>query len=171
MSPPTRSTGKRCRVSARSGAAVYEQDWLGTAAQTMPNLDDEAAYLDNMPGHCSSAGSTCNTHGDAEPFFAEHAVQQPDHYPRQRGPLQPHHWDEFLFASRLAGALGAWPWSDVFMSGETDNLLVSRCRPGQWGWAGPDCQSQRQNLLLAVRGDGVIVKPDAPLPDRPDLHQ
>ncbi len=33
-------------------------------------------------------------------------------------------WDTFLYASELASALGIWPWSDVFMSSETDNMLA-----------------------------------------------
>lgn len=35
------------------------------------------------------------------------------------------HWMWFLFNGRLASALGIWPWSDVFMSSETSNLLLS----------------------------------------------
>ena len=35
------------------------------------------------------------------------------------------HWTSFLFNGRLASALGEWPWTDVFMSSETSNLLLS----------------------------------------------
>ena len=34
-------------------------------------------------------------------------------------------WDTFLYTSRFASALGVWPWSDVFMSSETNNLVLS----------------------------------------------
>ena len=32
-------------------------------------------------------------------------------------------WTEFLYGSRWAQAVGIWPWTDVFMSSETRNLL------------------------------------------------
>src|SRR5947209_20061906 len=49
------------------------------------------------------------------------------------------------------------------MSGETDNLLVSTLSAGPVGVGDRIADLNGQNLLLAVRGDGVIVKPDVPL--------
>jgi hypothetical protein len=34
-------------------------------------------------------------------------------------------WDSFLYDSRLASAVGLWPWTDVFFSGELPNLILS----------------------------------------------
>jgi hypothetical protein len=72
-------------------------------------------------------------------------------------------WNQFLYASRLAGALGVWPWSDVFMSSETDNLLLSTLSAGPVGVGDRIGSLNSTNLLRAVRRDGVIIKPDAPL--------
>jgi hypothetical protein len=70
------------------------------------------------------------------------------------------HWPSFLLSGRLASALGEWPWTDVFMSAETSNLLLSTLSAsivgvgdgiGEFDWA---------NLRRVVRGDGEIIKPD-----------
>src|SRR5262249_13965308 len=72
-------------------------------------------------------------------------------------------WDEFLFASRFAGALGIWPWADVFMSREADNLLVATLSAGPVGVCDRRAKVNAQNLLRAVRGNGLISNPDATL--------
>ena len=72
-------------------------------------------------------------------------------------------WTNFLYASRLASALGIWPFSDVFMSAETDNLLVATLSAGPVGIGDAVAKINGPNLLRAVRPDGVIVKPDVPL--------
>jgi len=79
-----------------------------------------------------------------------------DHFVRSR-------WDEFLFASRFAGALGLWPWSDVFNSPETDNLLLSTLSAGPVGVGDRLGEVDGKSLLRSVRADGVIVKPDQPI--------
>jgi hypothetical protein len=72
-------------------------------------------------------------------------------------------WDEFLYDSRLASSLGLRPWSDVFMSDELDNLLLSTLSTGPVGLGDRIGSVNRENLLRAVRADGVIVKPDVAL--------
>jgi hypothetical protein len=72
-------------------------------------------------------------------------------------------WDHFLYGSRLAGSLGVRPWSDVFMSNELGNLLLSTLSAGPVGVGDRIGSVNRENLLRAVRADGVIVKPDVPL--------
>jgi hypothetical protein len=63
----------------------------------------------------------------------------------------------------LASALGIWPWTDVFMSTEADNLLLATLSAGMVGIGDRIGSEDRHNLLHAVRPDGVIVKPDTPL--------
>src|SRR5262249_35050340 len=53
-----------------------------------------------------------------------------------------------------------WPWSDVFISSETSNLLLSTLSASVVGVGDALGQFDRTNLLRAVRADGVIVKPD-----------
>jgi len=147
-----------------SGAVAYEQDWLGAQAQTNLNLEDEDAYLGNMARALQQRG-----------LNMQYCMGLPSHYLQStrydnlttirvsEDRFNRNRWDDFLFASRFAGAVGIWPWSDVFMSGETDNLLISTLSAGPVGIGDRIADINGQNLLLAVRGDGVIVKPDVPL--------
>jgi hypothetical protein len=63
----------------------------------------------------------------------------------------------------LASALGIWPWADVFMSTETDNVLIATLSAGMVGNGDKIGAENKESLLRAVRSDGVIVKPDSPL--------
>ena len=68
-----------------------------------------------------------------------------------------------LFTSRLAGALGLWPWDDVCMSWRTDNVLLQNLSAGVVGFGDPIGRENRTNLMRTCRGDGVLIKPDVPL--------
>ena len=70
------------------------------------------------------------------------------------------HWTSFLFNGRLASALGEWPWTDVFMSSETSNLLLSTLSASMLGVGDALGEFDRANLNRVIRADGVIVKPD-----------
>src|SRR4030081_2429183 len=72
-------------------------------------------------------------------------------------------WDSFLYTSRLAGALGVWPWTDVFMSTERDNLLLAVLSGGIVGIGDALGAADAANLRHAMRADAVLVKPDAPI--------
>jgi hypothetical protein len=72
-------------------------------------------------------------------------------------------WDTFLYTSRLANALGVWPWSDVFMSTERDNLLLSDLSGGIVGIGDALGAENADNLRHVMRSDAVLVKPDAAL--------
>jgi hypothetical protein len=72
-------------------------------------------------------------------------------------------WDSFLYTSQFARAAGIWPWTDAFMSGETNNLLVSVLSAGMVGIGDPMGMENRGNLMRAARADGVLVKPDESL--------
>ena len=65
-----------------------------------------------------------------------------------------------LFNGRLASALGEWPWTDVFMSSETSNLLLSTLSASIVGIGDALGEFDRANLNRVIRADGVIVKPD-----------
>jgi hypothetical protein len=72
-------------------------------------------------------------------------------------------WDTFLYTSRLASALGVWPWSDVFMSTERNNLLLSDLSAGVVGVGDALGAESTDNIRHVMRADAVLVKPDAPL--------
>jgi hypothetical protein len=59
--------------------------------------------------------------------------------------------------------MGIWPWSDVFKSPETNNLLLSTLSAGPVGTGDELDKENKENILKAIRLDGVIVKPDIPL--------
>jgi len=149
---------------ASSGVRTYEQDWLGAQAQTAFNLSDPEAFMDNMARATSGNGLTM-----------QYCMALPRHYLQtskydnittirtSNDRFDRSKWDEFLYASRLASALGVWPWSDVFMSSELENLLLSTLSAGPVGVGDAIGSLNKTNLLRVVRHDGVIVKPDAPM--------
>ena len=147
-----------------SGVAAYEQDWLSAYAQANFNLTDPAAFLDNMARAAAQKGLSLQYCMPTTRHYLQSSKYSnlttirtsPDRF----GPSR---WDRFLYGSRLAGALGLWPWCDVFMSSETGNLLLATLSAGPVGVGDRIGFVDPANLLRAVRKDGVIVKPDAPL--------
>ncbi|HTB34063.1 MAG TPA: hypothetical protein VK842_04320, partial [bacterium] len=77
--------------------------------------------------------------------------------------FQPGHYRAFLYASRLATALGIWPWTDVCKSGDTESLLLAALSAGPVGTGDFLGLEDKANILMAARQDGVLVKPDASL--------
>lgn len=147
-----------------AAVTVYEQDWLATEAQANFNLTDPNAFMGDMA-----------TAMAAEGLNMQYCMPLPHHYLQSSlysnitsirtsgDAFKRSNWDQFLYGSQLAGALGVWPWSDVFMSTQTNNLLFSTLSAGPVGVGDPIGALNANNLLLAVRGDGIIVKPDVPL--------
>ncbi|MDL2718524.1 MAG: hypothetical protein PT977_12285, partial [Acidobacteriota bacterium] len=72
-------------------------------------------------------------------------------------------WDQFLYTSRLAASVGVWPWSDVFESSDRDNLLLATLSAGVVGVGDALGAIVPENLRMAARPDGILVKPDFPL--------
>ena len=147
-----------------AGVTTYEQDWLSYRASTDFNLDDPGAFLDAMATSAARNGMTLQYCMPTARHFLQSSKYSnlttvrtsPDRFQRSR-------WDRFLYGSRLAGALGIWPWCDVFMSSEADSLLLAALSGGPVGVGDPIGAVNAANLLRAVRKDGVIVKPNAPL--------
>lgn len=149
---------------AASGVATYEQDWLSSNAQASFNLTDSDAFLDNM------AAAMAGRH-----LTMQYCMATPRHFMQSSkysnlttirassDGLACDRWTDFLYASRLASALGAWPFTDNFLSAETSQMLVATLSAGPVGIADAIGGISGANLLRAVRQDGVIVKPDAPL--------
>ena len=145
-----------------SGVVTYEQDWLGAGAQAKMTLSDRTDYVNNMSSADMQRKITIQ-YCMPLPYHYLQSSRLPnvtnirtsdDRFSRPR-------WDQFLYGSRLAGALGLWPWSDVFMSSEPDNLLLSTLSAGPVGVGDKLGDVNAENLRRVARGDGVIVKPDA----------
>lgn len=147
-----------------SGVAVYEQDWLNAQAQTAFNLNDGDAFLGGMAAAMAQQGLDVQYCMPSPRHFLESSKYSnltnmrvsDDRFNQNR-------WTSFLYGSRLASALGVWPFSDVFMSSETQNLLLATLSAGPVGVGDPIGALSATNLLRAVRPDGVIVKPDVPI--------
>jgi len=152
------------RYLASSGSAGFEQDWLADKAATAYNLTDGDDFLDNMAGALGKRNLNIQYCSATARHFLQSAKYNnvttirtsQDRFDRPR-------WTNFLYASRLASAVGAWPFTDVFMSCETDNVLMATLSAGPLGVGDRIGSLHVGNLRRAVRPDGVIVKPDVPL--------
>ena len=147
-----------------AGVATYEQDWLSGPAVPDFNLADPEAFLGNMAYSMSQAGLTMQYCMPS----TRHVMQSTKYsnLTSIRGAndrFNPDKWTPFLYSSRLIGAVGAWPFADVLMSGETSNLLLSTLSAGPIGLGDKIGSLNAVNVLHAARLDGVIVKPDVPI--------
>jgi hypothetical protein len=147
-----------------SGVVTYEQDWLGAQAQPVYDLSAPQQFMGNMAADAQQDGLTLQ-YCMPLPRHVLQTVEYPsvtsmrvsdDRFDRNR-------WDVFLYTSRLASALGVWPWSDVFMSTERDNLLLSLLSGGVVGVGDALGAENVDNLRHVMRADAVLVKPDASL--------
>jgi hypothetical protein len=146
------------------GVVTYEQDWLGAQAQPVYDLSAPHQFMDNMASTAAQDGLTLQY---CMPL-PRHVLQtveysnvttmrvSDDRFDRNR-------WDTFLYTSRLASALGVWPWSDVFMSTERNNLLLADLSAGVVGIGDALGTEDAGNLRRVMRNDAVLVKPDVPL--------
>ena len=153
---------------ASADVVTYEQDWLSVIYQHSPELGTTLAagdaFTDGMARAAQDRGMSLQYCMALPRHFLQGARYgnlttiraSGDRFTRSK-------WDAFLYTSRLASALGIWPWTDVFMSTEADNVLIATLSGGMVGNGDRIGDENKENLLRAVRLDGVIVKPDAPL--------
>jgi hypothetical protein len=153
---------------ASAGVVTYEQDWLNViyehspALATTPRAGD--SFTDGMAHAAQDKGLSIQYCMALPRFFLQGARYDNLTSIRVSGDrLMPSKWDTFLYTSRLASALGMWPWADVFMSTERDNLLIATLSAGMIGIGDKIGAESKESLMHAVRTDGVIVKPDVPL--------
>jgi hypothetical protein len=156
--------GEWMRYLRASGVRTYEQDWLSGPALPERDLTSGERFMDAM---AQAAGK--------ERLALQYCMPLPRHFlqgtrysnlltVRVSGDrFEKQQWASFLFNGRLASALGEWPWTDVFMSSETSNLLLSTLSASIVGVGDALGQFDRTNLNRVVRADGVIVKPDDPI--------
>ena len=147
---------------------TYEQDWLNVIYDNSPELASTPgageAFTDGMARAARAKGLTLQYCMAQPRYFLQGAQYDNLTTIRVSGDrLARDKWDSFLFTSRLASALKIWPWTDVFMSRETDNLLIATLSAGMVGIGDRIGEEDAENLRHAVRADGVIVKPDTPL--------
>lgn len=153
---------------ASGGVVCYEQDWLSQIyfhspeLQTTPGAGD--AFTDNMASAAEAKGLSLQYCMPLPRFFL-----QGSRYPNlttirtSDDRFEHKKWDAFIYTSQLARAVGIWPWTDVFMSGETNNLLISVLSAGMVGTGDTAGLENKANLMRVARPDGVLVKPDESL--------
>jgi hypothetical protein len=144
-----------------SGVRAYEQDWLSGPAVPERNLTSGERFMDAMAQAARQAGITLQYRMPLPRHFLQGTRYSNLMTIRVSGDrFDKQHWASFLFNGRLASALGEWPWTDVVMSSETSNLLLSTLSGSIVGIGDALGHFDRTNLLRVVRPDGVIVKPD-----------
>jgi hypothetical protein len=146
------------------GAVTYEQDWLGVAGIPNLNLSDPPAYLNLMAAAAATNGINlqyCMVQGRD---FLQGSLY-PNLMTTRTCPdvFDTNNWTMFIYGSRLAQAMGIWPWCDVFRSSATRNLLISTLSAGPVGPGDALGTVNATNLSKSARADGIIVKPDVPL--------
>jgi hypothetical protein len=164
----------RMSYLAKNGVVCYEQDWL------------DRIYFNSDLGRVVSAGdafadgmaAACATNG----LVMQYCMALPRHFLqgakysnlttiRTSGDrFEPGKWRAFLYTSQLASALGIWPWCDVFKSGETGNMTLAVLSGGVVGTGDAMGKEAPENIRLAARADGVLVKPDRPLVPTDDTY-
>lgn len=144
-----------------SGAAVYEQDWLGENAQADFNLTDSYSFLGRMSASMASRGIDIQYCMALPMHFMQSSVYSNVTTIRtSQDRFSSDKWTSFFYSSRFASALGLWPYSDVFMSGETNNMIAAVLSAGPVGVGDKLGSLSKTNLMRAARADGVLVKPD-----------
>jgi hypothetical protein len=154
------------RYLKTSGVVTYEQDWLDRIYKYSPAFSSDRstgqAFLDQMARACRERGITMQYCMPYPCFFLQGSRYEnlttirtsDDRFNSDK-------WHNFLYTSRLASSAGVWPWADVYLSTEINNVLLSTLSAGPVGIGDAIGAEDKANLLRAVRADGVIVKPDA----------
>jgi hypothetical protein len=152
------------RYIRAAGARTYEQDWLSGPATPERDLGAGELFMDLMSDAARKEG-----------IALQYCMPLPRHFLqgtrysnlltiRVSGDrFEKAQWKPFLFNGRLASALGEWPWTDVFKSSETSNVLLSTLSGSIVGVGDAIGEFDRTNLQLVVRADGMVVKPDDPI--------
>lgn len=151
-----------------SGVICYEQDWLNyiynKSPQMISTLSAGNAFADGM-ADAARADSIDLQYCMAMPRFFLQGVKYNNLTTIRTSDdrFEPKKWKWFIFTSQFGYEMGIWPWCDVFMSSETGNMIVSVLSAGPVGTGDAMGKEDKQNIMLACRDDGVIVKPDVPL--------
>src|SRR5260370_34459689 len=116
--------------TSSENVVTYEQEWLNViykyspALGTTPTAGD--AFTDGMARAAQEKGMSLQYCMALPRHFLQGARYANLTTIRTSGdPLTRPKCHAFLYASRLASALGIWPWADVFMSTEPDDVLIT----------------------------------------------
>ena len=151
-----------------SGVVCYEQDWLNyiynKSPQMLADINVGNEFTDGM-AHAAKANGLNLQYCMAMPRFFLQGLKYNNLTTIRTSDdrFEPRKWMPFIFTSQFAFEMGVWPWSDVFKSSETGNMVVSVLSAGAVGTGDAIGKEDKKNIMLACRNDGVLVKPDVPL--------
>jgi hypothetical protein len=146
------------------GVTTFEQDWLSYRGETAFNLYDPFTFFDVMAQACEDNG-----------LYMQYCMVQPHHilqgmkYPNlmtvrcSEDDWNTTRWKQFIYDSHYIQHIGIWPWTDVTMTSETRNMLLSTLSAGPVGPGDVAGSVSAVNINRVARPDSVIVKPDVPL--------
>lgn len=146
------------------GVAVYEQDWLDENARPAMDIAQSHEFLSEMASAMRREDMAIQ-YCMALPAYFMASTEFPNLRTIRTSDdrFGPNRYDSFLYTSALGHALGLWPWSDVFMSSELSNLVVSTLSVGPVGTGDALGAIDAASLKRVMRSDSVLLKPDTPL--------
>ncbi len=158
----------RAKYLADSGVHAMEQDWLvniyGRSPQLHIHLSLARDFAHGMAHAMAARHISLIYCMETSRFLMEAGVLRDVIFMRGAGDrFVPAFWRDFIYNSMFIHAVGAWPWSDVFMSNERGNMLLSLLSGGPVGVGDPLGRIDPKNIDMVTRSDGRLVKPAAPL--------
>lgn len=154
----------RMAYLSAGGVITFEHDWLDVNALPLLNLNDPPAFMNDMADSAAAYGINMQYCMALPRHFLQGSLYDNLVTMRVSGDrFEIGKWNKFLYTSQLAGAVGCWPWTDVYYSSESRNLLLSTLSAGPVGVGDALGAINVINLAKSVRPDGVIVKPDVAL--------
>jgi hypothetical protein len=156
----------------KSDVVTYEQDWLDKNAHADVNLTDPLLFLGEMSKAMAADGMSIQYCMPLPSDYMASTLYPNVQTIRTSGDgFERRKWDEFLYDSRMATALGVWPWTDAFFSKDLGNLVISTLSAGPVGVGDAIGQFNVKNLMAVVRQDGTIIKPDTSLLPIDDVYK
>lgn len=151
-----------------SGVVCYEQDWLNyiydKSPQMAEGIDVGNEFTDGMANACLKAGISMQYCMAMPRFFLQGLKYNNLTTIRTSGDrFRMDKWKHFIYTSELAYECGIYPWCDVFKSDEKGNMILAVLSSGPVGTGDAIGREDKENIMMACRKDGVLVKPDIPI--------
>lgn len=151
-----------------SGVLCYEQDWLNYIYNKTPEMKTDIstgnAFAGGMAHAMKNAGIDLQYCMPLPCFYLQGIKYSNLTTIRPSSDrFEPGKWNDFIYNSQFAYAIGAWPWCDVFKSHETGNMILAVLSAGAVGTGDAMGKEDKNNIMMACRTDGMLVKPDVPL--------
>ncbi len=158
----------RARYLAHAGVRAVLQDWLVEIYRQSPALHTHLSvgrdFTHGMAAALAARRIAVLYSMETSRFLLE-AGELPDVIAMRGGRdrFQRKRWRNFLYSSLFIHAVGAWPWSDVFMSRDRGDLLLSLLSGGPVGIGDRLGHLDATNIRWATRAGGRLVQPALPL--------